>query len=261
MPLKRIIPFLLLFFFSIGLAAQDEDEWGNGSSNSWDDGEWDDWKEDIGYSDTVHSLTHWAGIDIAVTGYMTSGNRLNMPKGLENWELDYGRSIGWSLNLLEKRFALADRYLGLVTGIGFDWDRYAFEKNVSLRANSDSTWSMKDGTDYDESKLKVTYLRVPLLFELNTSRIPDNSFHLSVGAIGSWRIHSKFEQEYSKDGTDFTSEKKARFNLNSFRYSLTTRLGYSNYNIFFEYSPMPLFQRGEGPEFYPFNVGVTVLGM
>lgn len=254
----RSLSTLLLLLLAIGASAQDaekEDE------DPWDSGEWDDWKEDIGYSDTTHSLTHWAGIDLAVTGYLTPGNRFTMPSGSKNWELDYARSIGWNLNLFEKRFALVGRHLGLVTGIGFDWDRYAFEKNVSVKANSDCTWTQKGNIDYDKNKLKTTYLRVPLLLELNTSEIPDKSFHLAAGVIGGWRIHSELDQAYSQNGDEFTREREADFNIQSFRYSLTTRLGYGKYNLFFEYSPMPLFERGEGPELYPFSAGVTLLGL
>lgn len=248
---------LLLICCPIVLLAQEGEK--DGENGFWDE-DWDDWKGDIGYSDTIHALTNWAGIDLAVTGYMTPGGNFDPSGQYGNWKLDYARSIGWDLNLFEKRFALAGRHFGLVTGIGFDWDRYAFEKKVSVTADADSTWAFEDGTDYDVNKLKTTYLRVPLLFEVNSSEIPENSFHIAVGAIGGWRIHSEFEQQFSVNGTEITREKEAGFNIRSFRYSLTTRLGYGNYNIFFEYSPMPLFERDEGPEFYPFSAGVTLLG-
>lgn len=255
--LRYTISFVLVLIAS-GLLAQKEGEDGG---NSWSSEGWDDWKEEINYDDTAHERTNWAGVDIASTGYLTPDNKFSMPFGNKNWTLNYGRSIGWNLNLFEKRFPIVGPYFGMVTGLGFDWDRYAFEKKVSIAANPDSTWAYEDGTDYDMNALKTTFLRIPLLFELNTSEDPDRSFHLSVGVIGSWRIHTKFHQEFEVDNTDITRETKAKFNVNSLRYSLTTRFGYGDYSLFLEYSPMPLFERGEGPELYPFSAGITLLGI
>ena len=256
--MERYGLYLLLLLFPFSVIAQDgtDDE-----GFEWDNEEWGDWKDDINYDDTTHQLTNWAGIDLAVTGYLAPDHRFDLPSENGNWTLDYSRSIGWNLNLFETRFPIVGRHFGLVTGLGFDWDRYAFERNVSIGSKPDSTWAYEDGTDYDKNKLKTTFLRVPLLLELNTSEDPEKSFHLSVGVIGGWRIHSKFDQEFTIDGTEHHIEKVAKFNVNSFRYSLTTRLGYDDYNLFFEYSPMPLFERGEGPELYPFSAGVTILGI
>ncbi len=255
--IRYFATFLLLFSFPFTLLGQNDPD----EDDEWSSEGWEEWKDDIGYDDTAHKRTNWAGIDIASTGYLTPANKFSMPLGNKNWTLDYGRSVGWNLNLFEKRFPIAGPYFGMVTGVGFDWDRYAFERNVSVSANPDSTWAYEDGTDYDVNKLKTTFLRIPLLFEVNTAKDPESSFHLSLGVIGAWRIYTKFHQEFEVNNTQITRETKAKFNVNSLRYSLTTRFGYGNYSLFLEYSPMPLFERGEGPELYPFSAGITLLGI
>lgn len=248
--MKRVGSIIVFLFLALPGISQDDD---------FEFREW--WDEDIDYNDTLHQRTHWAGVDLAVTGYLTPNDKFGMKAEDELWTLDYSRSIGWNLNLVETRFPLAGPYLGLVTGLGFDWDRYAFEKNVSIGADPDNTWAIEDGQDYDVNKLKTTFLRVPLLFELNTHKAPRESFHLAAGVIGAWRIHTKFHQEYSYNDTRVTRETVSKFNVHPFRYSLTTRFGYGRYNLFVEYSPMPLFERGEGPELYPFSAGITIIGI
>ncbi len=259
--MKLRVLFLWAFLFPLLLMAQDdpeEDEW---NSEEWNEDRWGEFKEDINYDDTAHQLTNWAGIDLAVTGYLAPDNRFTLPGSQKEWTLDYSRSIGWNLNLFETRFPIVGRHFGLVTGLGFDWDRYAFERNVTVKADPDSTWAFEDGTDYEDNKLKTTFLRVPLMLEVNSSTDPEKSFHLALGVIGGWRIHTKYEQEFKVNGAEHQIERVAKFNVNSFRYSLTTRFGYGDYNLFFEYSPMPLFERGEGPELYPFSAGVTIAGI
>lgn len=252
--------FLLLFVFPLFLQAQNENGENDDDGFEWE-GEFDSWKDDVGFDDSTHARTHWAGADLAVTGFLTPANKFAMTAENDDWTLDYSRSIGWNLNLFETRFPIVGPYFGLVTGLGFDWDRYSFEKNVSVQADPGETWAIEDGRDYDVNKLKTTFLRVPLLFELNTAEDPERSFHFAAGVIGGWRIHTKYHQEYSVDGTDITQEKVAKYNVHPFRYSVTTRLGYGKYNIFAEYSPMPLFERGEGPEVYPFSAGITIVGI
>ncbi|HRY97973.1 MAG TPA: hypothetical protein P5550_02850, partial [Bacteroidales bacterium] len=57
-----------------------------------------------------------------------------------------------------------------------------------------------------------------------------------------------------------TQKNKVRddFHLNPLKAEGTVRLGWGVVNLFANYSFLPLFKEDEGPELYPFSVGLTL---
>jgi len=52
---------------------------------------------------------------------------------------------------------------------------------------------------------------------------------------------------------------KSDFNLSPLRYHLTVRAGYKFVKVFANYSMVPMFKEGMGPELYPVTVGLTLI--
>ncbi len=206
---------------------------------------------------------HWAGFSMGVNGYM-GANGITMPKATNYMDLDYGRSFNFQFNLVERHLNLYKHKVKLVTGFGFDYHSYAFDRKTNLNPNSDSLGSFAsvDTTNfytYKKNKFRNTYIQVPLLLEFNTSNNPNKTFHIAVGVIGQYLISSRTKQGLEQGDFEFTKQKRDSYNLSPFSAKAHVNVGYRGFTVFGEYNLTPLFQSGKGPELYPFAVGVRLI--
>ena len=51
-----------------------------------------------------------------------------------------------------------------------------------------------------------------------------------------------------------------QYNLNPFRYSAMLRCGVGKLDIYATYTLSELFKKNQGPQLYPFTVGITLAG-
>ena len=201
---------------------------------------------------------HWNGIEFGVNGLMDYKNSIDLPASASFLELDYAKSIQFGLNLYEKDFHIVKNYVNIVTGFGFDFNSYAFQNNITLNGDTTYLSASNDSTiDYKKNELNVTYLKVPLMLEFNTSKNPNKNLHIGVGAEIAYRIHSVTKQKYDADDKHYKIKQKDDFNLEPFRYSAVARIGFNNVTVFANYGLNRLFKKDKGPQVYPFTVGVT----
>jgi hypothetical protein len=206
------------------------------------------------------SYKSWAGFDFGVNGYLNSDNTTKMPAGYEFLEVNYRRSFSFALNLFEKDIPIVGDYVKLASGLGIEWNNYVFMNNVRLTSDSAQIYGYEDTLyNFDKSRLLLTYINLPLLIQINTNANPDKAFHISFGAIFSYDIGACSKLKY--DINDKTSRLKTRsdYHVNPFRYGLTARVGYGNFKVFANYSLNSLFVKDEGPELYPFSVGICII--
>ena len=203
---------------------------------------------------------HWSGFYLGVNGYMTEDNNLTLPDEYKELDLTYEKSINVQLNIFEQNFNLIRERFGLVTGLGFEWNNYRFDNDVVLVDGDDGIdFKQKDPEKtYEKSKLVVSYLTLPLLFEFQTNSDNDiSSFHIAAGAAGGLRIGS-----HSKNVIDGDKNKqRSDFHMNPFKLDGMVRIGWGKLNLYAAYDVVPLFKDDKGPELYPFNVGVQILGL
>mgnify|MGYP005670153553 CR=1 FL=1 len=228
---------------------------------------------------------HWAGVDLGINGFMTSGGSFDLsnpahfeqtrPQDVTQFmELNLRKSWTFSINFYEKFIPISKHHFGFVTGLGTEWNNYELKYNVRLDPkgganvfdpvnayNENYTWGSIDTVlDYSKNRFKTWFVNVPLLLEVNTGNHKNKSFHISAGAILGMNLQTKMKYKYTLDGDTKKDKDKDSFNTNTFRASLTARVGYGWFNLFATYSLTPLFEDGKGPEIYPFTVGVTLLG-
>jgi hypothetical protein len=202
---------------------------------------------------------HWNGIEIGVNGLMDYKNNINLPAGSNFLELDYAKSLQFGLNLFEKDFHIYKNYVNIVTGLGFDFNHYAFQNNITLNGDTTYLSAITDSTiDYKKNKLNVTYIKIPLMLEFNTSKNPNKNLHIAVGAEFAYRIHAVTKQKYEANDKHIKIKQRDDFNLEPFRYSAVARIGYNNVTIFANYGLNRLFKKDKGPQVYPFTIGVTL---
>lgn len=210
--------------------------------------------------DEMEEVKHWAGLDLGINGYLTASQSTGLPKEINYLELDYGRSISWSLNPFEKNFKIYKNYVGLVTGLGLEFNRYAFKNNYTLNVSGDSLIGVPSALKFEKNILKATYLTAPLLLGFSTNQDKEKAFHVAIGLVGGYKIGSKLKQVYDKDGTRLVNKFKDDFNLAPFKYSATARIGYGKFNLFATYALSDMFDDKSLPALSPFTAGITLVG-
>jgi hypothetical protein len=213
---------------------------------------------------TNEDFNHWAGFSMGVNGYVGSNGSTLMPKPTNYLDLDYSRSFNFQFNLFERHLNIVRNNFKLVTGFGFDYHSYAFSRKTNLNPNTDSLGNFgsvdtSNTFSYKKNKFRNTYIQVPLLLEFNTSNNPNKSFHMAFGVIGEYLILSRTKQKLEQNNFDFTKERKDSYNLSPFAAKAHVNIGYRGFTAFGEYSLTPMFQKGKGPELYPFTVGVRLV--
>jgi len=204
-------------------------------------------------------IAHWGGFEMGVSGLLNADGGLELNNSL--YDLDYSKSLVFNLNLFETKAEFFGGYAGLITGLGFNWNNYAFKGNTQLSANNDSTWASSfEGPTFSKNKLRAVYIKVPLLLEFNTSLIESKTFHVAAGLEGGFRIRSKTKQQYEFEGEEYKINTLGHYNLNPWKLSAVGRIGYKKFTLFANYGLTSLFEDGKGPEMYPFEVGITVVG-
>ncbi len=217
------------------------------------------------YGNVSHSgfNAHWAGFEFGLLNF------LNIERTLaSNEQLDYmvvipEKTMSYGLNILEFDLPLSkSRRFGAVTGAGLEWNSLALKQNINLYEDENGIIRAEfidpAVIDYTKNKLNVVYITVPLIFEFQIP-IKYRKFFIGAGVTGSMRAWSKQKQKYEVDGQVYKNKKTDDFQLASFRYGATARIGYGDVGFFVNYSFVPFFKEGAGPEIFPVSVGVKIV--
>ncbi len=205
------------------------------------------------------TFKNWTGIEFGINGLLDNKNSLDVPPSAEFLKLNYSRSFQFGINLLEKDFHIFQNYLNIVTGFGFDFNHYALQKDVTLSTNTDFLSAQVDSSFYyKKNKLNVSYIKAPLLLELNTSKNSKNNLHIAIGFEFAWRIHAVQKQKKELGDKLYKIKIRDDFNLQPFRYSAVARLGFKNITLFANYGINRLFLKNQGPQVYPFTIGLAI---
>jgi hypothetical protein len=228
---------------------------------------------------------HWAGIDFGWNGYVNKNFNMSFPSNQKYLDLNSSRSMTVDLNPVELNLNIAKNHFGLTSGLGLTFNNYYFSNSTLLIHDSSALVAYRlvdqngNKADMRVNKLSVVWLTVPVLFEYQTnSRMKWNSFHLTLGVIGGVRIGAYTKQQfYSRYTTYFLEDDNGKYigsvdvdnkftrthsqyHLNPFKLDATVRIGWSFLNLFANYSVTQMFQKNEGPELYPWTVGITLIG-
>lgn len=205
---------------------------------------------------------HWAGFDMGMSNYTNVLDRSVLPDDGKFMELNTNRSWTFDLNLVQFNFPLFSRYMGFVSGFGFNWTGYGFKQNMKLAENTDGViyGNAINDSIFKKNKLNITYFKVPLMFEFH---IPvnkkDRRIFISAGVEGKIKLRAKYKQIYDLGGKEQKDVLVDDYQLNPFAYGLTARIGYRSLRVHASYSLSPLFETGQGPELYPFEMGITLV--
>ena len=200
---------------------------------------------------------HWGGMDFGFTSLLNANGASSFQKQtfLEN---DPSKSFYVSLNLIEHKFPIIDNYLGITTGLGFDWKKIGIKNNLQLNFNSDSVWTVEDPNyDYDKNILRATYIDIPLFLEFNTKANPRKSWFFMVGVVGGMRIGSKFIQKLKDQKNNIDNKLKGDYALNPYKLDVSARLGFKHVGLFTNYSLIPMFDTERVEKAFPLTFGLS----
>lgn len=205
----------------------------------------------------------WSGFEMGINSYMNSSGNFDLPLGYKFLELRAEKSISVGLNFYQKNVELGHSNVWFFTGLGITWNNYRFESNVTLNPTSpiSATVDTTSNIDYIKSKLVVSYLNAPLMIEAFTSRNPKKAFHIGAGALVGLRLMSHTKQKYEIDGDSFKTKVFNDFGLNPFRLGVRAAVGFNHLNLYADYYFSTLFKHGVGPDLFPVNVGITLIGI
>ena len=217
-----------------------------------DDGTTPDKKEE--YNVTISSeKTHVGAFDIGASGYGSKMFSTNINDSASYLELNRGFHIAF--NLCETRLPIAQSHLGIATGIGLKFDIYSFsnENMILSKGNNSLAHNFDTSTDYSKSKMRCSYLTVPLVLEWQQQNYGD--FFVMAGVEGNLRIGAS-----TKTKTSSGNKEKHRTDLymNRFSYNFVARVGLKGVGVFVKANLSPLFRDGKAPELYPFSAGICL---
>jgi len=200
----------------------------------------------------------WSGFEMGINGYLNSANSTSLSPGYNFLELDYRKCINVNVNLFEKHIKIYKNHIALTTGLGFEFNKYAFQNDYTLPTDPTMLPGFNPVIDFKKNALKANYITVPLLLELNTHAKHKKSFHLAGGIVGGYNYSTFLKQEFELDGVTHKLKSHDDFSVNPFKASATVRLGYGNFTLYANYGLTELFKKG--PVLYPFSIGVRLIG-
>ncbi len=207
--------------------------------------------------------SHWGGVELFFNNFMNDKYSLNLTPSDQFIELNWSKSIGVRLNLIEYSIAFS-RFQGLTTGLGFEFNSYYFssDSNNIMKQNGKIVPKIKPAgaSDYSKNKLKDTYLNIPLFYEiqfpLGNERRP---LYFAAGVIGGLKLGSRTKEYYKLNGDSKKEVIKNDFYMSPIRLGYQVRLGYRKIHLFATYYNTPLFISGKGPDVNPFDIGLMLI--
>lgn len=223
-----------------------------------------DYDEDLDYDNEDEDgdskfKPHWAGFEVGLNNYVNSSMSMSLDNSMSFMDLNTGRSWNFNINFMDYGFGLGTDKIGLVTGLGLEWNNYHFDNSNNIQKNAGVIEGLPLAyTDIKKNKLQTTYLRAPLLLEF---QIPagEKRIYLSAGPIVGVKLGSNTKIVYKENGDEQKIKDKDDYNISPLRYGFTARAGYRGLRLFANYYMTPLFEANKGPELYPFSIGLTLL--
>lgn len=202
---------------------------------------------------------HWSGFQYGFVNFT------HIPSPWEDLELDWCRSFAMQFNLFKYDINLSCRdNLGLLTGLGLEYQRLQFNKDDISIMKQDGDLIMYHPTEHDNnigsvrrSCFKTLYLTIPLLMEVQFPARNKKRMYVSAGFMGGIRMHSKTKIVYKdEEGEKHKKKEKGNFNMIPFKADAIARIGYHHVNVWGNYTLTNMFKSGDTPKLHAYTVGL-----
>jgi hypothetical protein len=202
---------------------------------------------------------HLGGLELGFNGLLSDYWSTTLEPQDSYLDLNTGKSYYWSFLLPCVNIGFT-RHFGIASTLGIEFNKYRFDGNNSIIEGENGVigpYYPAEGIVYSKSKLVTTYATLPLILE---AQIPLSSSHRTInigaGVIGAAKLGAHTKVVYNTGGKE-KEKHKDDFSLNTFRWGATGRIGYEFFQVYGTCYFTPMFEKGKGPELFPFEVGVA----
>jgi hypothetical protein len=214
------------------------------------------------------SLGNWRGLSMsAVSMAQFQGN-------LESYDASWGARDGlgmitddalasWRLELnpFEKRQRMIGEFIGITTGLGFDWwhvgidNAHRLQYDEAMDVVTADAFS-PDSINVSSNFINAVYLRVPLLASLHTYRSGKSGFHIEAGFVGGYLLHGKYTFEQKTSSSTNTAVED--FPISPLQVNARLAVGFGKMSLLGEASLLPFFEENpmDSPSMHSFSVGL-----
>ncbi len=202
---------------------------------------------------------HLGGIELGFNSYST-GQWGRNPEMADDY-LDLNTAKSSSFNIISPPVSLGlSRHIGIVSALGVSFNNYRFDNNNSVIPGDGGIlepFYPADGINYEKSKLATVYGVLPVILEAQIPVTYSSTLNIGAGIIGAVKLGSHTKVVYYSDGKQ-KDKNHDDFSLNVLRYGVTARAGYEMVQVYGTCYLSQMFEKGKGPELYPFEVGIAL---
>lgn len=203
---------------------------------------------------------HWASVEIGLNNYLSGDYKFTLPPEDMFMDVNSGISYNFNINFAQLGLRLT-RNSGLVTGLGFEFNNYYFDGNNGIMKDENGVIveydAGADGITLKKSKFSTTYFTVPLMLEVQIPVKGHHSVNISGGVVGGAKLCSKTKMVYYENSDKKKIRNKSDYSLNYLRWGPTARIGYDHFQLYGTLYLNGLFQKDQGPELYPLQIGMS----
>jgi hypothetical protein len=203
---------------------------------------------------------HLGGLELGFNNFLTANWSNSLEPEDSYFDLNTAKSYYWNFLLPCVNIGFT-RHFGIAATLGININKYRFDGNNSIVKDENGVvgpYYPPSDINYSKSKLVTTYASLPVLLE---TQIPvsdhDRTINIGAGVIGAVKLGSHTKVVYSNSGSKQKEKHKDDFSLNTFRWGATARVGYEFFQVYSTYYFTQFFEKGKGPELYPFEVGIA----
>ena len=151
---------------------------------------------------------------------------------------------------------------GLLTGFGFEFNRFVFEENMQISPKNGEFVS-DTVTAFSSYKFKTNYVQVPVMLKFQTN---NQDFKVALGGTVSYNIGSKVKAEFAQPDAEIETTIKGNYNVDPIKLSLGIRIAYKGIGVYANYALTPMNRdqilHTDGlVNLTPFSVGITMGGL
>ncbi|NBW30706.1 MAG: hypothetical protein EBR35_05540 [Flavobacteriales bacterium] len=199
----------------------------------------------------------WQGFDI---GFMSTNKS-------DQWSNKIIQSTSIGLNVFEYKIPLFKQYIGITSGLGFNFKTYTFgddysfistDYKIDLVTGNPSLYDASATVKY--STLNLGFFQIPLLLDFSTKKSQKKSISLAVGVVGGIRLFTnhRLQGKYS-NGDKFNNViiDNKYFHTNLLSLDGMVRVAYGPFGLFGTYSLNGLFKKDAVEKISPISIGVS----
>ena len=217
---------------------------------------WEEWMDEEGNDQKVSTRFSLGALMLSdVSALMGEWQAESDPM----FEGSAGRSSSVQYDLFVRRRPSAQSILGVVSGLGVDWNRVALERGTVLRFSADTLVGLPVDVaeEVRQNAIETSYVRIPMLLSVKAAKQTSKTLTLEAGVVGGVRILGRYVREFVSDGVRYRNEARD-FGLSRFALSGRVALGYNKLYVFAESALTPLWDASVAPSTHTTSVGLML---